>query len=339
MVAATAVSPASGPVAVTGASGFIGSWIVEDCVRQGYTVRACVRDRSNEKKVAHLLALNNLGHRGCVELYEADLNDPGSYDAAFAGAAGVIHAGAAVGFNRETPQQVYDGCFTECKHLIESVKKSGSVRRCVFTSSCAAVLHPQPRGDGRPPSWQPGYVFTERDWCTDHAADKVPENIPKNRDIAYSMAKAETEGLIYAEGEASDGAFECMSILPMHVIGPVMAKNHDQTMSWQWCVRKMMEGLDHPMGDNGRMFWNIVDVRDTARAHRLCLETAGVSNGSRYILAASDRSYEMPTFQLSQMLQRLFPHLAGTMGGVSVVFSHDLSCSCCFASRPGLMAI
>eukprot|EP01047_Picozoa_sp_COSAG01_P117822 COSAG01_NODE_46489_length_399_cov_7.020000_1_plen_57_part_10 len=57
MVAATAVSPASGPVAVTGASGFIGSWIVEDCVRQGYTVRACVRDRSNEKKVAHLLAL------------------------------------------------------------------------------------------------------------------------------------------------------------------------------------------------------------------------------------------------------------------------------------------
>jgi uncharacterized protein YbjT (DUF2867 family) len=43
---------------------------------------------------------------GAVELYEADLNDPGSYDAAFAGAAGVVHTGAAVGFNRETPQQV-----------------------------------------------------------------------------------------------------------------------------------------------------------------------------------------------------------------------------------------
>ena len=29
---------------------------------------------------------------------------------------------------------------------------------------------------------------------------------------------------------------------------------------------------DHPMGAGGRMFWNMVDVRDTARAHRLCLE-------------------------------------------------------------------
>jgi hypothetical protein len=44
--------------------------------------------------------------QGAVELYEADLNDPGSYDAAFAGAVGVVHTGAAVGFNRETPQQV-----------------------------------------------------------------------------------------------------------------------------------------------------------------------------------------------------------------------------------------
>jgi hypothetical protein len=32
MVAATALSPASGPVAVTGASGYIGSWVVQDLV-------------------------------------------------------------------------------------------------------------------------------------------------------------------------------------------------------------------------------------------------------------------------------------------------------------------
>jgi nucleoside-diphosphate-sugar epimerase len=32
MVATTAISPADGPVAVTGASGFIGSWVCEDLV-------------------------------------------------------------------------------------------------------------------------------------------------------------------------------------------------------------------------------------------------------------------------------------------------------------------
>ena len=42
-----AVSPASGPIVVTGASGYIGAWIVRDCVEQGYEVRACVRDTKN----------------------------------------------------------------------------------------------------------------------------------------------------------------------------------------------------------------------------------------------------------------------------------------------------
>ncbi len=46
-----------GPVAVTGASGYIGSRIVEDLLNQGYEVHACVRDASNSKKVDHLTEL------------------------------------------------------------------------------------------------------------------------------------------------------------------------------------------------------------------------------------------------------------------------------------------
>jgi nucleoside-diphosphate-sugar epimerase len=79
-----------------------------------------------------------------------------------------------VGFNKETPQQVYDGCFTEVRHLLESVKKSGATR-FVFTSSCAAVIHPR----------DAGYVYTEKDWCGDNVEGYkgawVPETIPKNR--------------------------------------------------------------------------------------------------------------------------------------------------------------
>ena len=46
----TGISKTDGPVAVTGASGYIGSRVAEDLMEQGYQVHACVRDSSNEKK-------------------------------------------------------------------------------------------------------------------------------------------------------------------------------------------------------------------------------------------------------------------------------------------------
>ena len=297
---AKAVSPADGPIAVTGASGYIGSWIVRDCAEQGYQVRACVRDASRADKVDHLLALNDAGLRGEVELAEGDVFKRGSYDQAFDGCCAVIHAGAAVGYNRETPQQVYDGCFTEVQHVLESAQRSGAMRRFVFTSSFAAVGHPRPEG----------YVFTEKDWCGDnidaYRGRWSEERIPENRDLAYAMAKANAERMLYQAAE-EDGSFDAMAILPLHVIGPLMCANHDQGWSWQNCIRYLLQGKPYKKSRGGRMLWNNVDVRDTARAHRLCAESTVARNGSRYILSAADRSGELFTWELQAKLQELFP--------------------------------
>jgi nucleoside-diphosphate-sugar epimerase len=296
-----AISPASGPVAVTGASGYIGSWIVRDLMTQGYAVRACVRDPSSDAKTAHLLVMNEAGLRGSLTLHAADLFARGSYDAAFAGCCAVIHAGATVGFNRETPQQVYDGCFTENAHVLDSVVRSGTVKRFVFTSSFAAVGHPRPEG----------YVFTEKDWCSDNPEGYrgawSEASIPKSRDIAYAMAKANTERMIY-DAAAADGRFEAMAILPLHVLGPLLSANHDQPWSWQNCLRFMMQGKPFKAKKAGRMLWNCVDVRDVARAHRLAAESTRARNGSRYILSAADRSGELFTWQLQARLRALFPN-------------------------------
>jgi nucleoside-diphosphate-sugar epimerase len=227
---------------------------------------------------------------------------PGSYDEAFEGCDAVIHAGAAVGYNRETPQEVYDGCFTEVRHVVESVQKAGTVQRFVFTSSFAAVGHPRPQG----------YVFTEKDWCGDNPEGYrgawTQDNIPKDRDIAYAMAKANAERMIYEMAEA-DGGFEAMAILPLHVIGPLMCANHDQGWSWQNCIKQMLQGKPYKKSKGGRMLWNNVDVRDVARAHRLCAESSAAHNGSRYILSASDRSGELFTWELQARLKELFPEI------------------------------
>ena len=276
-------------------------------MKQGYQVRACVRDTKKPEKVDHLLAMSDTDLRGHIELFAGDLFNPGSYDEAFNGCCAVIHAGATVGYNKETPQEVYDGCFTEVQHVVDSAKRAGTVKRFVFTSSFAAVGHPRPEG----------YVFTERDWCGDNIEDYrgrwTEENIPKNRDIAYAMAKANTERMLYKTAE-KDGNFKAMAILPLHVIGPLMCANHDQGWSWQNCIKQMLQGKAYTKSKGGKMLWNNVDVRDVARAHRLCAESTTAQNGSRYILSASDRSGELFTWELQAKLKELFPAIKGIGG-------------------------
>jgi len=315
-----AISPADGPVAVSGASGYIGSWIVQDMLEQGYQVRACVRNAVKPEKVDHLLAMKEAGYRGVLELHEADLQVVGSYDNAFKDCSAVIHTGAAVGYNKESPQEVYDGCFTEVGHVLDSAVKSGALKRFIFTSSFAAVGHPRPKG----------YVFTEKDWCGDneeaYRGAWSEDNIAVNRDIAYAKAKARTEKMIYAAAKA--GTFEAMAILPLHVVGPLMCANHDQSWSWQNCIKFMLRGKSYVKSKGGRMLWNMVDVRDTARAHRLCAESTLAGNGSRYILSAMDRSGEMFTHQLQAVLTELFPGIAtvggeAMSGGQPVQLTHD----------------
>ena len=65
----TAISPADGPVAVTGASGYIGSWIVQDMLEQGYQVHGVVRRSSTDhrQRISHLLER--------ITLHQGDLSD------------------------------------------------------------------------------------------------------------------------------------------------------------------------------------------------------------------------------------------------------------------------
>ena len=80
---------ASGTVAVTGANGFIGSYMCAALLEKGYTVRAVVRNSSDQAKVAHLLALPGAAERlTCVS---GQLLEAGGYDDAFAGCAAVVH--------------------------------------------------------------------------------------------------------------------------------------------------------------------------------------------------------------------------------------------------------
>lgn len=290
-----------GPVAVTGASGHIGSHVVSALVKRGYHVRACVTDQNNPDKTAHLIALNSGVYPGRVELRTANLLEEGSYDEVFAGCSAVLHVGTPMGYgNVNNPRQVYDGALNGTKNILGSVRKAGSVKRVVYTSSFSAIVHPAP----------PGYVFTEKDWASDNRSrdpNWADGSIDTNGDVAYSMAKVATEQMAYRIA-ADDGRFDVISVCPCVGLGPLLSRVHELPGSWQYFLGKMLAGK--PCGRGWQHLWNIVDVRDVGEAQALIIESGNCKNGARYQLAATDRSGELNVLELQAHLARLFPHIA-----------------------------
>jgi nucleoside-diphosphate-sugar epimerase len=294
------VTPSSGPVAVTGASGFIGSHVVLSLLKRGYEVRACITDPRNPLKTEHLLAMNEAGHPGSVTLHKANLLEAGSYDAPLAGCCALLHAGTAMGYGgANNPQQVYDGAVGGTRNVLASVRKAGTIRRLIYTSSFAAISHPAPAG----------YFFTEQDWASDSRENDTNwnlENLNDKGEVGYAMAKVETEHMVNRVAE-EEGSFDAISICPIVVLGPLLSKAHELVFSWQWFLGRMLRGKDCGRGWQHR--WNIVDVRDVAEAQVRALESGVCKNGDRYQLSATDESGELDCMQLQAHLQRLFPHI------------------------------
>ena len=232
----TPIGPSGGPVAVTGSAGYIGSHIVLNLVRHGYTVRACVRDAAKLSNTAHLTAMNRIGP-GSVTLHTCDMTVPGAYDDVFAGCSGVFHAAAEMGnLAGSTPMKVYEGGLKATKLVMDSVKKAGTVKRLVYTSSFAAVGHPA----------EEGHVHTED--CTSDMNQEMRregatwdmETVQHNREVAYAMTKLEAERYVYAEAEKN--GFTANGVCPCHVIGPLLSASHQRPWCWQTRIGAMLEG-------------------------------------------------------------------------------------------------
>ncbi|EOA18054.1 hypothetical protein CARUB_v10006500mg [Capsella rubella] len=111
---------AKGKVCVTGASGFLASWLVKRLLLDGYEVIGTVRDPGNEKKLAHLWKLEGAKER--LHLVKADLMEDGSFDNAIMGCQGVFHTASPVlkptsnpeiqslGFKFKSLEEMFDDC-------------------------------------------------------------------------------------------------------------------------------------------------------------------------------------------------------------------------------------
>ncbi|KAI3796455.1 hypothetical protein L1987_39126 [Smallanthus sonchifolius] len=120
-------------VCVTGASGYIASWLVKLLLDRGYTVHATIRSLDDPNKTQHLLALDGAKER--LFLFEANLTVEGSFDSAVNGCVCVFHTASPVLLSVDDPQvQLLEPAVKGTLNVLKSAAKVQSLKRVVLTN-------------------------------------------------------------------------------------------------------------------------------------------------------------------------------------------------------------
>lgn len=121
-------------VLVTGAGGFIGSYLCELCLEEGARVRAFVRYNSrNDWGMLRELDKRKLGQ---IEVTAADLRDPEAVRKAVRGCDVVFHLGALIGipYSYDNPADVVSTNVLGTLHVLQAGRECG-VKRVIQTST------------------------------------------------------------------------------------------------------------------------------------------------------------------------------------------------------------
>jgi len=246
---------------VTGASGYIASWLVKLLLERGYTVNATVRSLNDSKKTAHLLALDGAKER--LHLFEANLIEEGSFDAAVDGCEGVFHTASPVLLSVTDPEaELIEPAVKGALNVLKSCSKVPSIKRVVVTSSMASVMF------NRTPL-NPDVVIDET-WFSDAAFCEESKQW-----YVLSKTLAEEAAWKYAK----ETGIDLVMLNPGFVIGPFLQPTLNLTLEAILnLIKTGREVFSNPI-------YRYVDVRDVSSAHIQAFETPSASG--RYCLVGT----------------------------------------------------
>jgi dihydroflavonol-4-reductase len=244
--------PTDAAVCVTGAGGFVASWLVAELLQSGRLVRGTVRART---RASHLTGLAGSAR---LTLYEADLQSPGTFDVPVDGAHTVFHTASPYVVDVADPQRdlvapAVDGTL----NVLRACAKAPSVRRVVLTSSMAAVTD---EPDGR-------QVLTGEDWNTRSSLQRNP----------YYFSKVQAEHAAWDFMSRERPTFDLVALNPFVTMGPSLAPGLNTSN------RILVDLVTGTYPAIVSLHWGIVDVRDLAHAHVRAAEVP--SAAGRYLCA------------------------------------------------------
>ncbi len=265
---------------------------MRELLADGFSVRATVRSTRDAEKVSHLLELGS-EFPGKLQLFEADLLKPGSFDESMAGCQVVMHTASPffVDGIKDAQKQLVDPALAGTRTVLESANRTASVERVIVTSSVAAVM-----GDGDDAAELSDRRFNESHWNTSSSLKRQP--------YPYSKVLAEEEAWKIC---AAQDRWDLLTINPSFVLGPSLSKRMDGTSV---NFMKSMGGGEFRFGVP-ELYIGVVDVRDIAKAHVLAATNAQASG--RHICSAQVLSILQMGQRLRERLGDRFPFPKGEL--------------------------
>jgi len=265
-------------VLLTGATGYLGAYVLQELLKKGYRVRASVRNAKKAEELQQLVP----GHKGQLEFaFVADITQRTAFDEAIKGVDYVIHCASPVALaNVGDPQkELFTPAIEGTLSVLEAAAKEHTVKRVVITSSTAAVM--DLAKDLKT------HVITEKDWNPVTLEQALATT---DAFVWYIYSKTAAEHAVWKFVEERKPAFEVVTLCPPFIFGPIahhVEKLSDVTTSVGF-IYAYLNGkatVDPVVG------WAVVDVRDAAVAHVLALEKKEAAN-QRYYIGTSPGPFE-----------------------------------------------
>ncbi|KAI0294334.1 NAD-P-binding protein [Multifurca ochricompacta] len=264
------------PSYVTGASGFIGSHVVDELLRQGYSVRGAVRSK-NVSRISK--SYESFGERFTTTVIEdlatSDLSE------AIKGVDAIIHVASPLA-NAGSPEVILEVyCCLGTTRVLEAAL-AADVKKLVITASMASLI-------------------SLNDFWRDIRINETAHNPDKYEDAfkpgatsltVYSVSKALADRAA-GDFKRDHPEFDITTIHPSYVFGPTgtgQVYNSVATGTNLYIYELIAGPVGRPVRgynrNNGTPPLN-VDVRDVARAHVLALKLPPSDTLKRFILSTS----------------------------------------------------
>ncbi|ORY73425.1 hypothetical protein BCR35DRAFT_333689 [Leucosporidium creatinivorum] len=268
-------------VLVTGASGFLASYVIESFLENGWAVRGTVRSKA---KAQHLLDRYPDGSK--LTLVEDIVTGEGLAEA-LEGCDAVAHTASPYALTVVDPMKDFITPAVEGTLSVLRAAKAAGIKRVVVTSSFAAVTNLEKGGPWR------DYTYTAADWNPTTLEQAVEAGRPGP--FVYSASKTLAEHAAQDYGAEND--------LEVRIHGTTEVNTSSNA------IYTLINGAT-----NGEVPWNrlplFVAVEDVALAHVRALEVDGAKvKGQRFLLCGGGFTWE----DAIKHLQKVRPELASRL--------------------------